>query len=120
MIEYPFELPVGFDDGSGELKKKGKMRLARASDEILPLREPKVQSNPAYLSVILLSRVVTELGSKVGDQINPATIETLFSADFAYLQEMYNRINQKESNLIQVICPHCQNDLEVDLSFSGE
>ena len=68
------------------------MRLATAADEILPLKDPRVQSNEAYLTVILLSRVITRLGSV--PQVNPKVIEGLFAADLAYLQEFYNRINR--------------------------
>ena len=32
------------------------MRLATARDEILPLRDPRVQDNEAYLTIILLAR----------------------------------------------------------------
>ena len=67
------------------------MRLATAADEILPLKDPRVQGNPAYLVVILLSRVITRLGSLPA--VNPKVIEGLFAADLAYLQDFYNRIN---------------------------
>ena len=39
------------------------MRLATARDEIVPLRDPRVRDNEAYLTVLLLSRVVTRLGT---------------------------------------------------------
>lgn len=81
------------------------MRLATAGDEILPLKDPRVQSNPAYLVVILLSRVITQLGSL--ESINPKVIEGLFAADLAYLQDFYNRINATESPTVQAVCPQC-------------
>ena len=67
--EYEFTLPRGYKDPQGELHRDGVMRLATAADEILPLKDPRVQANPAYLVVILLSRVITRLGSL--DVINP-------------------------------------------------
>ena len=67
------------------------MRLATAADEIVPLKDPRVQKNPAYLVIILLSRVVTRLGGI--SPITTNTIENLFVADLAYLQNLYNRIN---------------------------
>lgn len=66
--------------------------LATAGDEILPLKDPRVQANPSYLAIIVLSRVVIKLGSL--EMINTKVIEDLFSADFSALQQLYNRINQ--------------------------
>jgi hypothetical protein len=89
--EHEFVLPHGFIDDDGEMHREGTMRMATAADEIHPLKDPRVQKNPAYLVVILLSRVVTRLGSL--QSINPSVIEGLFVADLAFLQDMYNRIN---------------------------
>ncbi|HLX01220.1 MAG TPA: hypothetical protein VKS80_03795 [Trinickia sp.] len=89
--EIDFTLPIGYRDAEGTLHRQGVMRLATAADEILPLRDHRVQGNPGYLSVIVLSRVVTQLGNL--DMINTNVIENLFTADFAYLQELYNQIN---------------------------
>ena len=63
QTEFEFELPRGYVDQNGEVHKRGVMRLATAADEIMPLRDPRVQQNPGYLTVILLSRVVTKLGT---------------------------------------------------------
>ena len=90
--EMKFTLPIGYVDGDGNMHKEGVMRLATAGDEILPLKDHRVQANPAYLTIIVLSRVIVRLGSL--DMINTKVIEDLYSADFAYLQEFYNRINQ--------------------------
>ena len=118
---FEFNLPIGFQEGEGEtLQKKGRMRLSRAEDEILPLKDYRVQQNPAYLTIILLSRVITQLGDLEGDEVNTHIVENLFSKDFNYLQGMYTRINQKESNVVEVLCPHCEKELDVDLSFTGE
>lgn len=111
--EFEFTLPKGFVDGDGNLHKKGVMRLATAKDEILPLQDYRVQSNRAYLVVILLSRVVTQLGTL--KSINPSVIENLFSADLAYLQDIYRRINEEGTSKVKVSCPECKHQFEVDL-----
>ena len=86
QTEFDFTLPIGFVDAEGNMHKEGTMRLATAFDEIAPLKDPRVQSNPAYLLIILLSRVITKLGSL--EYINPKIIEGLFAADLAYLQRL--------------------------------
>jgi hypothetical protein len=112
QTEYEFALPKGYVDEHGSLHKKGVMRLATAADEILPQKDPRVQANPAYLTVILLSRVVTKLGDL--KSINPAVIEGLFASDLAYLQELYSRINADGSTLINAVCPKCEHRFEVE------
>src|ERR1700741_2276535 len=109
--EFEFTLPCGYLDETGTLHREGIMRLATAADEILPLKDPRVQSNQAYLIVILLSRVVTRLGSV--NHINPKVIETLFAADLGYLQNLYNDINRAEDGQLSVSCPQCQHGFEV-------
>ncbi len=116
--EFEFLLPRGYLDGEGNLHREGVMRLATAADEILPLKDPRVQSNPAYLVVILLSRVITRLGSL--EAINPKVIEGLFAADVAYLQEFYNRINRDGNAARKVVCPHCQQAFEAEPEPLGE
>src|SRR6266850_4097401 len=103
QTEVEFTLPRGYMDCDGTLHRDGVMRLATAADEILPLKDPRVQNNQAYLIVILLSRVVTRLGS-IG-QMTPKVIEGLWAADLAYLQEFYNRINRNGSATIEALCP---------------
>ena len=117
QTEFPFTLPMGYTDGEGNLHKEGVMRLATAADEIAPLKDPRVQSNPAYLLIILLSRVVTRLGTL--DYINPKTIEGLFAADLAYLQELYRRINENGHNRVRAQCPHCEQQFEVEMTSLG-
>src|SRR5687768_14709806 len=90
--EYEFVLPAGYLDEDGELHREGTMRLATAADEILPLKDPRVQKNSAYLVVIVLSRVITHLGSLRA--VSTKTIEGLFVSDLAYLQRLYNDINR--------------------------
>jgi hypothetical protein len=118
QIEHPFTLPMGLVDSEGNLHREGTMRLATAADEILPLKDPRVQGNPAYLIVILLSRVIVQLGAV--EAINPKTIEGLFAADLAYLQDLYNRINGGLGRSLQVECPHCAKAFEMMLDPPGE
>ena len=111
QTEYDFVLPKGYVDNSGSLQRHGRMRLATAGDEILPLKDPRVQANPSYLTVILLSRVVTKLGSL--DDVNPSIIEGLFVEDLAHLQELYRRINGGEELNFTAKCPSCGESVEV-------
>jgi hypothetical protein len=94
QTEFEFTLPCGLLDEDGALHRDGVMRRATAADEILPLRDPRVVKNPAYLVVILLARVLTRLGGV--DTITPKTIESLFATDLAFLQNLYNEINRLE------------------------
>ena len=113
--EFEFELPRGYVDKSGTLHKRGTMRLATAADEILPLRDPRVQQNSGYLTIILLSRVITRLGTL--SMISTNVIEGLFTMDLAYLQDLYQRINASEVPSYKVVCPHCNQEIEVPLDF---
>lgn len=99
--EFEFTLPIGYRDGDGNLHRNGIMRLATAGDEILPLKDHRVQANPSYLTIIVLSRVVVRLGSL--DMINTHVIEELFSADFNYLQAMYQRINLLDGSADEIV-----------------
>ena len=114
QTEYEFILPKGYVDEAGTLHRHGGMRLATAADEILPQKDPRVQSNPSYLTIIVLSRVVTKLGSV--EDVTPATIERLFVEDLAYLQELYRRINGGEDLTLKTKCPSCGEIVEVDLA----
>ena len=118
QTEYEFTLPRGYIDSEGNLQKKGIMRLATAADEILPMRDPRVQQNPSYVTIVLLSRVILKLGDL--NEINTSMIEDLFTVDLAYLQELYTRINQLENPNINITCPHCGKEFEVDMNFLGE
>ena len=117
QTESEFTLPYGYLDKEGTLHREGTMRLATAKDEILPLKDPRVRANQAYLIILLLSRVITRLGS-VGS-ITPNIIEDLYAADLAYLQELYNRINLTGQNTIPAICPKCEHEFEVELDHMG-
>lgn len=113
--EFNFELPKGYQDEHGKLHKKGIMRLATAADEILPLKDPRVHQNPSYLQIILLSRVITKLGDL--QIIDTSVIESLFSSDFAFLIEFYQRINQGDV-IIDTICPKCGHNFKTSLETS--
>lgn len=91
QTEIEFELPKGYVDESGTLHRRGTMRLATAADEILPLRDPRVQQNEAYLVVIVLARVITRLGSL--PDVHTGVIEGLFASDLAYLERLYEKFN---------------------------
>lgn len=113
--EYEFELPRGYVDENGNLHRKGMMRLATAADEILPMRDQRVQQNPGYLTIILLARVVTKLGDLKA--IDTRTIEKLFTSDLAYLQALYRQVNDIELPKIAAACPKCQHEYEVEVDF---
>ena len=113
---YEFTLPKGYMDGAGELHRRGKMRLATAGDEIGATHDPRVLSNPSYLTIVILSRVIVELEGL--EAITATTIEKLFTADLAYLQDMYQRINDIEPPVMQVTCPDCGRTFEVPLNFT--
>ena len=117
QTEFEFRLPLGFADEHGDLHRDGVMRLATAADEILPLRDPRVQNNQAYLVVILLSRVVTRLGSL--SQITPKVIEGLYATDLAYLQEFYNRVNRDGKADVPAVCPQCAHAFQLELAGAG-
>ena len=116
--EVPFVLPRGYRDTEGVNHREGVMRLATAYDEIAPLKDPRVQSNPGYLVLILLSRVVTRLGTL--EHINPKLMEGLPSRDLMFLQDLYRRVNETGHSRLAVTCPHCQGDFEVETSPVGE
>jgi hypothetical protein len=117
QTEYQFTLPRGYVDAAGKVHKEGVMRLATAMDEIAPLRDPRVRTNQAYLTVILLARVIVRLGTIT--DITTAVVENLFAADLAYLQTLYRKINEEGSTLIELVCPNCQQAIEVDLTDLG-
>lgn len=92
QTEFEFALPKGYLDDEGNLHRKGVMRLAKAMDEIAPLKDPRVKSNPAYATVLILSRVIIRLGAL--DEVTPAIVEEFFASDLNYLQHFYRRINE--------------------------
>jgi hypothetical protein len=111
--EFDFVLPRGYVDDNGTVHRDGVMRLATAKDEIIPQRDPRVRENESYLSVLLLSRVLTRLGSVAA--VTPGVIENMFASDLAFLQDLYRRINQDGTAELSVTCPSCRAEVTIDL-----
>ncbi|MER7739494.1 hypothetical protein ABTX34_14385 [Streptomyces sp. NPDC096538] len=114
--EFPFELPRGYVDESGTVHRHGVMRLATARDELVPLRDIRVQENPAYLSVVLLGRVITRLGTL--PMVHDGIVENMFASDLAFLQDFYRQVNAEGHTRAGVTCPHCEQPFEVELGGS--
>jgi len=114
QTEFEFTLPCGYIDAHGNLHRQGTMRLATALDEVEPLQDVRVRVNEAYLSILLLSRVITRLGDI--SQVNPAIVEKLFSADVAYLQDLYIQVNDASRDLVETQCPSCGTRFALDLA----
>lgn len=119
QTEFNFTLPLGYVDAQGKVQRNGTMRLASAMDEIAPMRDARVRENQAYLTIVILSRVIIRLGDIV--EVSTNTIEKLFTADLAYLQDFYRQINSGGSgqNPIAVTCPNCKHAFQVDSATSG-
>ncbi len=111
--EFSFVLPRGYIDESGTVHRAGVMRLATAKDEIIPQRDPRVRENESYLTVLLLSRVITRLGSVA--TITPGVVESMFASDLAFLQDLYRRINQDGTTELAMTCPSCRAEVTFDL-----
>lgn len=112
QTEFEFTLPQGYADDDGTLHREGVMRLATAADEIKPLQDPRVQSNESYLTVVLLARTVTELGTL--ETVDESVIEELFVNDLEYLQRLYERVNDRGANVVTTACPDCGEQFDVD------
>ena len=112
--EFTFVLPRGYVDRNGTVHRDGVMRLATARDEIRPQMDQRAKENPAYMTVLLLSRVITRLGSI--SEVDEFTVENLFASDLAFLQDLYRRINQEGHTQATVTCPSCQNEFTVDIA----
>ena len=115
--EFDFVLPRGYVDRSGTVHRHGTMRLATARDELVPLHDDRVRENPAYLTVVLLGRVITRLGSV--DDLHAGVVENMFAADVAFLQDLYRRINSEGHTRAGVACPACQHEFTVDVAGGG-
>jgi hypothetical protein len=112
--EFTFLLPRGYVDGAGTVHREGVMRLATARDELIPLRDDRVRENAAYLTVVLLARVVMQIGTI--EDVHAGVIENLFAADLAFLQDLYRRVNQEGHTRAAVTCPSCAHRFAVDVS----
>lgn len=115
---FEFVLPRGYVDRDGNVHKKGKMRLATAGDELSAARDPRVLTNPAYLSVVVLSKVITEIEGV--EAVTASMLENLFTADMAFLQDMYTKVNDIGELTIPATCPHCGKKLDVPVNFTRE
>jgi hypothetical protein len=120
QTEFEFVLPRGYVDTDGTIHRSGTMRIARARDEIYPQADPKVRENPSYLTVILLTRTITTLGTLA--EVDTYVVESLFASDLAFLQDLYRRINQEGHSQAAVTCPQCNTEFTVDIAgdASGE
>jgi hypothetical protein len=118
QTEFDFVLPRGYVDSQGQVHQHGVMRLATAMDELAPLRDPRVRNNEAYLIIILLAQVITQLGTL--DKVTPQMVERFFAADIAYLQDLYRRINDVEIPMMQCVCPNCGHEFDVEIPLPGE
>ena len=114
ITEFPFVLPRGYVDDSGTVHREGTMRLATARDELVPLRDDRVRENPAYLTVVLLARVITRIGTIT--DVHAGVVENLFAADLAFLQDLYRRVNTEGHTRAAVTCPSCNHVFAVDVS----
>jgi len=112
--EFAFELPRGYVDAAGVVHRRGVMRLATARDELVPLRDDRVRENPAYLTVVLLTRVIERIGDIT--DVHVGIVENLFAGDLAFLQDVYRRINSEGHTRAQVACPECNHAFEVDVA----
>ena len=112
--EFPFELPRGYVDSSGTVHRSGVMRLATARDELIPLRDDRVRENAAFLTVVLLGRVITRLGTIT--DVHAGIVEDLFASDLAFLQGFYRRINTEGHTKASVTCPSCSHRFTVDVA----
>jgi hypothetical protein len=111
---FTFELPRGYVDGAGNVHRVGSMRLATARDELVPLADDRVRANPAFLTVVLLARVVERIGTVT--DVHAGVIENLYASDLAFLQDLYRRVNQEGHARAAVTCPTCQSEFTVDLT----
>ncbi len=118
QTKFDFILPRGLVDAEDNIHRQGVMRLATAKDEIIVQKNRTAQDNPAYGGLVMLSLVITKLGSLT--EITPDLLENLFARDIAYLREFYNRINQQGDAYIPVQCPQCSLQFQVELALAGE
>ncbi len=117
QTEYEFTLPRGYIDDSGQVHQQGRMRLAMSIDEVETMGDSRVQKNEAYIPILLLSRVITQLGGITA--VTPQVVEHLFASDMAYLQDLYMHLNSSEKLMLGTQCPSCSQHFQVQLSPLG-
>jgi hypothetical protein len=115
--EFDFALPMGYVDSSGTIHREGRMRLSTAMDEIAPQRDSRVKSNQAYLTIVILSRVITKLGDL--PSVDTDVVEGLFTADLAFLQDFYRRVNTVGATQLTATCPKCGHTFPVEEAEPG-
>lgn len=118
QTEWEFTLPRGYLDSTGQVQRRGVMRLSTALDEILAAGDPRTKANEAYLPVLLLSRVIKRLGDLA--VVTPQHIETLFAADLVYLEDLYLRLNSPERWVVGAVCPHCSSQFLLQVAPLNE
>ncbi|MFZ3491959.1 hypothetical protein ACODT5_01730 [Streptomyces sp. 5.8] len=111
--EFPFTLPRGYVDQRGKTHRTGVMRLATARDELDSLTDIRVRQNPAYLSVVLLSQIITSLGTM--EKVDPEVVGSFFAVDLAFLQKFYEKINLDGTPVASTTCPECRHEFDVDM-----
>jgi hypothetical protein len=114
QTEFAFDLPRGYLDGDGVVHRHGTMRLATARDELLPLYDARVQENAAFTTVVLLGRVITNLGTLPA--VTSQVVENMFASDVAFLQDLYRRINAEGHTRVAVTCTACNHRFTLDVS----
>jgi hypothetical protein len=114
QTEFEFKLPRGYVDSSGTVHRDGIMRLATARDELVPLHDDRVRENPAYLTIVLLARVITRIG-RITD-VHAGIVENFFASDLAFLQDLYKRVNQEGRTRVGLTCPACKHEFSVELA----
>ena len=114
QTEFLFTLPCGYIDEQGNLHREGVMRRATALDEVEPLGDGRVLANEAYISILLLGRVIIRLGTLASPGFT--TVERLFATDFVHLQALYARINSAAPELIETACPGCGTRFAIDVA----
>lgn len=114
QTEFEFTLPKGYIDKNGKTYNQGVMRLATAGDEIKSMEHPKARANPEYTSILVLSKVI-RMDALV---ITPEIIESLFTADVKFLQNMYETINTADDFVMHVRCPHCGEEFIETINFT--
>lgn len=117
QTEFDFTLPIGYPSAEGRLMRSGRMRRALALDEIQAAEDLRVQSNPAYLTVVLLSRVITRLEELTS--LTPEIVERFYAADLAYLEDLYLRLNSSEEIVLGAVCPHCNGKFQIRVAPLG-
>lgn len=118
VSEFSFTLPRGLVDGAGQVHREGRMRLATGRDELVVLRDRQAQTYPGYDTLVMLSRVITRLGSL--ERVTSEQLEGLFTQDLGYLREFFNRVNQQGTAMVPVHCPQCDHNFTLELALAGE